>query len=90
MSEEGVLKHLITVVNTALDLKLLDPVVSKAQTWGFICQRQESNSWLILPQQANQKWKLQQKEDRWILSIDNVPQLRLHTEDAIAFLMQSL
>lgn len=74
------------MVNTALDLKLLDPVVSKAQTWGFICQRQSANGWLILPQQANQKWKLQQKEARWILSIDNVPQLRLHTEEAIAFL----
>lgn len=74
------------MVNTALDLKLLDSVVSKAKTWGFICQCQESNQWLILPQQANQRWKLQQDEDRWILLMGDVPQLRLYTEEAIAFL----
>lgn len=74
------------MVNTVLGSKLLDPVVSKAQTWGFICQRQSANGWLILPQQANRRWKLQQDEDRWILSMGDVPQLRLHTEEAIAFL----
>ncbi|MEL7078919.1 MAG: hypothetical protein AAFY50_06425 [Cyanobacteria bacterium J06648_1] len=78
------------MVNTVLGSKLLDPVVSKAQTWSFICQRQSANGWLILPQQANRRWKLQQDKDRWILSIDDVPQLRLHTVIAIAFLMQSL
>ena len=77
---------MITVINSTLDLKLLDPVVSKAQTWGFICQRQSEKGWLILPRQANQRWKLQQDEDRWILLMGNVPQLRLYTEKAIAFL----
>jgi hypothetical protein len=78
-------KHLIQV-NSALDLKLLDPVISKAQAWGFVCQRQSANGWLILPQQANRRWKLQQNEDRWILLMGDVPQLRLYTEEAIAFL----
>ena len=74
------------MVNSVLGSKLLDPVVSKAQTWGFICQRQSEKGWLILPRQADRWWKLEQVEDRWILSIDNVPQLRLHTEDALSFL----
>lgn len=54
--------------------------------WGFICQIQESNSWLILPQQPNQRWKLQQVENRWILILGDVPQLRLYAQEAIAFL----
>ncbi|WP_036478468.1 hypothetical protein [Myxosarcina sp. GI1] len=65
---------------------MLDSVVSQARTWGFICQCQESNSWLILPQNPDQRWKLQQVEERWILSVGDIPQLRLHTEEAIAFL----
>lgn len=74
------------MVNSALGLKLLDPVVSKAKTWGFICQCQESNSWLILPQNPDRRWKLQQVEERWILSVGDIPQLRLNPEDAITFL----
>ena len=69
-----------------LGFKLPDPVVSHARTWGFICQYQESKSWLILPQQPNQKWQLQQAEDQWILLVGNIPQLCLHSQDAIAFL----
>ncbi len=65
---------------------MLDPVISQAREWGFICQRQESNSWLILPQQSNQKWRLQQIAERWILIVGDVPQLRLYAEEAIAFL----
>ncbi len=69
-----------------LDFKLLDTVVSQARTLDFICQCQESNYWLILPQQSDQNWKLEQVEDRWILSVGDVPQIRLHTTEAIAFL----
>ena len=65
---------------------MLDPLVSQAQRWGFICQFQESNSWLIFPQQSNQRWKLQQVENRWILILGDVSQLRLYASEAIAFL----
>jgi hypothetical protein len=65
---------------------LLDPLVSQARELGFICQCQESNYWLILPQHSNQKWKLEQVEDRWILLVGDVAQLRLDPEEAIAFL----
>ncbi len=64
---------------------MLDPVISQAMIWGFICDCQESKSLLISPQ-PNQRWKLQQDEDRWILMVGNVPQLRLYASEAIAFL----
>lgn len=73
-------------MNLTLGFKLLDSTVSQAKTWGFICHCQESNLWLILPQQPNQRWKLQQFENRWILLVGDIPQLRLHTSEAIAFL----
>ena len=63
-----------------------DLVISQAENWGFICQTQQSNRWQILPLEANQRWKLEKVEDRWILIVGDVPQLRLQTEEAIAFL----
>lgn len=67
---------------------MLAPVINQAKKWGFICQqRQQSNSsWLILPQKDSQRWKLEQVEDSWILAVEDVPQLRLHAQEAIAFL----
>ncbi|MEM9510204.1 MAG: hypothetical protein AAGA16_21385 [Cyanobacteria bacterium P01_E01_bin.35] len=65
-----------------------DILITKAKCWGFVCQHDDSNSWLILPQKANQRWKLQQAEDRWILSVRDVPQIILNTEEAIAFLLK--
>ncbi len=62
-------------------------VINKAKNWGFICHYQKSSYWQILPQ-LNQRWILQQSEEQWILIVGDVPQLRLHTEEAIAFLMQ--
>jgi hypothetical protein len=54
---------------------------------GFICDCQKSKSLLISPPpQPNQRWILQQDEDRWILIVGNVPQIRLYTSEAIAFL----
>lgn len=73
-------------MNLTLGCKLLNSVISQAKEWGFICQYQESNSWLIFSQQPDRKWKLQQDEDRWILIVGSIPQLRLHTSEAIAFL----
>lgn len=73
-------------MNLTLGCKLLNSVISQAKEWGFICQYQESNSWLIFSLQPDRKWKLQQDEDRWILIVGNIPQLRLHTSEAIAFL----
>ncbi|NJL51493.1 MAG: hypothetical protein HC930_03450 [Hydrococcus sp. SU_1_0] len=64
---------------------MLDPVVAQAQAWGFICQYQESKYWQILPRQTTENWKLQQIEDRWIVIIGDVPQIRLHSQEAIAF-----
>lgn len=73
-------------MNWGLGIKLLDPIVTQAKIWGFICQYQESKYWQILPRQTTERWKLQQIDDYWILIVGDVPQIRLHSQEAIAFL----
>lgn len=68
--------------------RLPDLVIDRAKNWGFICHYQKSSYWQILPKQAERRWILQQSEERWILVVGDVPQIYLHTEEAIAFLMQ--
>lgn len=67
------------------DFNVVNPIVSQARTWGFICH-QEANLWLILPQQPNERWKLQQSEDRWILIVGDIPQLLLKSKEVLIFL----
>lgn len=43
-----------------------------------------------MPQQAESKWKLQQTEDKWILSVGGVPQISLNAEEAIALMKSQL
>ncbi len=65
---------------------MIKSLLSQAQTWGFLCQRDHLGNWQILPQQPTKKWKLQQVEDRWLLLISDVPQVNLYPPEAIAFL----
>ncbi len=62
------------------------PVLKKAKSWGFPSQLSEENYWQILPMQPQETWKLTEFESRWILSLKNIPQLYLDSEEAIAFL----
>ncbi len=62
------------------------PVLKKAKSWGFPSQLNEENYWQILPMQPQETWKLTEFESRWILSLKNIPQLYLDSEEAIAFL----
>lgn len=66
---------------------MIERVLNQARRWGFITRVNEEEVWLILPQQEQQRWKLQQTEDqRWLLSMDDVPQIYLHPHEVIAFL----
>ena len=58
-------------------------VITKAKSLEFICHYQEPDYWLIFPKQSNQRWKLQQVRDRWILSVGDVPQIRLYSKEAM-------
>ena len=62
------------------------PVLEEAKSLGFPYQLSEENYWHILPTQPKETWKLTEAESRWILSIKNIPQLYLNSEEAIAFL----
>lgn len=61
-------------------------VLSKARIWGFVTKLSAKNHWQILPTQSQETWKLTEFDSRWILSIKNIPQLYLNTEEAISFL----
>lgn len=65
-------------------------VLKQAKDLGFDSQLNEQNYWQILPTKAEDTWKLTETESKWILSLRNVPQLRLSSEEAIAFLKSRL
>ena len=61
-------------------------VLDEAKTLGFPCQLNSENHWQILPLQPEATWKLTLEESRWVLSLQDVPQLRLDLRQAISFL----
>ncbi len=65
---------------------MTEDVLSQASAWGFDCNSEDDGNWQILPQQKNEKWKLQLMGDIWLLSVGNVPQISLHPHEVIAFL----
>ena len=62
------------------------PVLKEAKSLGFPYQLSEENCWQILPKRRGATWKLTEADSRWILSLKNIPQLYLASEEAIAFL----
>jgi hypothetical protein len=53
---------------------------------GYNTRLAKENSWEIIPKTTRSTWMLTQTESRWILSIQNIPQLILNEQEAIAFL----
>ena len=64
---------------------MMENLVSQAEVWGFLVESNRNGNWQVLPQQPTENWKLQQTEDRWLLIIGNVPQVKLHPNEAISF-----
>ncbi len=66
---------------------MLKQVLNEARSLGFPSRLDDDSNWQILPQQPEATWKLTALTDsRWVLSIKNIPQLYLNSEEAIAFL----
>ena len=63
-------------------------VIEKAKELGFFCQTNEESKYEILSNISTKNWKLTESESQWILSINNVPQLSLDRDGAIAFLVE--
>ena len=63
-----------------------EKVLETAKGLGFTARLNEENYWQILSQKSSENWMLTSIESRWILSIKNVPQIKLNEREAIAFL----
>ncbi len=61
-------------------------VLQEAKRLKFVYQLCEENHWHILPTQPQETWKLTEADSQWILSVRNIPQLYLNSEEVIAFL----
>jgi hypothetical protein len=68
------------------NLTMIETVLDRAKSWGFVCKEGIEGSWQILPQQPTERWKMHLSGDRWLLIIGDVPQIKLHPHEAIAFL----
>jgi hypothetical protein len=61
-------------------------LLNQASAWGFVCKRESSGHWKILPHPKAGRWELQQVEDRWLLLIGGVAQVNLLSVEALQFL----
>ncbi len=63
-------------------------MLEEAKNLGFPYQLSEENCWQILPKRRGETWKLTSAIDSqgWLLSLRNIPQLYLNSEEAVAFL----
>jgi len=61
-------------------------VLKKAREWGFPCHEFQSASYLILPLSSAEKWQLQFDQDRWLLLLEDIPQVFLLSAQVIIFL----
>jgi hypothetical protein len=63
-----------------------EPVVSQAKSWGFKCELTAGGNWQISSPQLKETWQLSELEERWLLSVGNVPQINLSADEALRFL----
>ena len=53
-----------------------ESILKQAKVWGFKCEFDSYGKAVILPQNSQQRWKLQiANEERWLLIVGNVPQM---------------
>ena len=61
-------------------------ILDQAKLWGFHCRLNPEGEYQILPNHPRAQWTLQRICDRWLLSENNVPQIRFLPQEALAFL----
>lgn len=68
-------------------LCMSESLVNQAKSWGFNCCKPATDgNWQISPSQLKETWQLSQLEDRWLLSVGNVPQINLSADETLRFL----
>ncbi|MEL6472325.1 MAG: hypothetical protein AAFQ74_21580 [Cyanobacteria bacterium J06623_4] len=65
-------------------------VVKLASETGFSCYKNEQNKWRIEPKSSGKNWYLLQSDERWLLVIDETPQILFRPSGAIAFMQRWL
>ena len=65
---------------------MISEVLNQAVAWGLSCEPEDQDGPKILPRRKSERWKLKLVDGRWLLSIGNVPQIRLCSEEALAFI----
>lgn len=65
---------------------MAESILSQAQAWGFIYKCDEENHCHISPQNTKERWKLQQKENKWLLIVNDVAQVICCEQEALSFL----
>lgn len=61
-------------------------LLDKAHSWGFLCHLSEQVGWQIQVPEQFQKWYLQQEHDRWVLYVEETPQVSFELFEALNFL----
>lgn len=61
-------------------------LLNEASSWGFVCKRESSGNWKILPHPKADLWELRQVEDRCLLLVGGVAQVNLQPEEVLVFL----
>lgn len=64
-----------------------DLVLIQAQQLNFPCVQDDQGKWQVSSPRPQDMWQLHQAEERWILTLKGVPQIRLSTSEAIKFLL---
>jgi len=57
-----------------------------ARALGFFCFQDDQSRWRIQPSASVDYWYLQQADERWLLVVNQVPQILLRLAEALAFL----
>lgn len=65
---------------------MTEQILIQAQYWGFTTRLDDQGKWQVLPKSETEEWILEEIEDRWLLIINNVPQVNLTDDQALCFL----
>ncbi|MCG8367339.1 MAG: hypothetical protein MJA27_28885 [Pseudanabaenales cyanobacterium] len=66
--------------------EIVREILGQAVAWGLSYEPDGEDGPKILPWRKSERWKLNLIDDRWLLSIGNVPQIRFCSQEALAFI----
>ena len=61
-----------------------------ASKWRFSSYEDDQGSWRIQPQTYDRRWYLRQERERWLLVVNDVPQIWFQVSEASKFIERRL